>query len=401
MTRQAVLLAVFFVDFRAWLCYNTTGIVERGDDVRYLDKERLRERVCNRVTEDITNGWVDNVALAVWQDGHEMLNESFGNANARTVYNLASMTKPVTAVAALIAAERGLLSLDEPIENYYPAFADRMVTVRDENGEITGCEPARRKITPRLLLCHSAGYPFGERLNTLNEEECRTLENSIAVCASIPLAFQPGESHGYSATVAWDVLVRIIERVTGEDYQAFITRAIFAPCDMADTAYTVSDEQWERMVTMHRHVDGKSVTVPTRKGWYNQYPSTHYLGCAGLFSTLSDYMNFALMLQNGGVYNGRRVMSETSAREMATPQLSLVANPGSQPWGLGVRVIRGEEYGLLPAGSFGWSGAYGTHFWVDPVNRITAVYMKNSLHDGGAGTHTATNFEEDVHNALI
>ncbi len=369
--------------------------------MRYLDKEKLKKLVTDRVATDIENSWVDNVALAVWQDGCEVLNAAFGNADERTVFNLASMTKPVTAVATLIAAERGLLSLDDPIENYYPVFADRMVAVRNEGGEVIGLEPAHRKITPRLLLCHSSGYPYGERLNTMNEEECRTLENAIAVCASIPLAFQPGESQGYSATVAWDVLVRIIEQVTGEDYQAFITRTIFEPCDMVDTAYTVSDEQWARMVTMHSRVDGKSVAVPTRKGWYNQYPSTHYLGCAGLFSTLSDYMKFALMLQNGGIYNGRRVMSERSVREMATPQLPPSVNPGAEPWGLGVRVIRGDEYGLLPAGSFGWSGAYGTHFWVDPENRITAVYMKNSMHDGGAGTHTAVNFERDVHDAWI
>lgn len=369
--------------------------------MRYLNTERLRENVMRRATVDIAENLVDNVALAVWQDGHEVLNTAFGKANEHTVYNLASMTKPITAVATLVAAERGLLSLDDPIERYYPEFADRVVTVRNEQGEITGTEPARRKITPRLLLCHSAGYPFCERLNTLNEEECRTLENSIAACAAMPLAFQPGEAHGYSATVAWDVLVRIIERVTGEDYQDFITRTIFEPCDMVDTAYTVSDGQWARMVPMHDRVDGMSVAVPTRRGWYNQYPSTHYLGCAGLFSTLSDYMKFALMLQNGGVCNGRRVMSERSVQEMATPQLPPSVNSGAEPWGLGVRVIRGEEYGLLPAGSFGWSGAYGTHFWVDPENRITAVYMKNSVCDGGANASTAIHFEEDVRNALM
>ncbi len=365
-----------------------------------MNAVRLREKVTRRVTADRESGLVDNVALAVWQDGHEVLTASFGNADERTVYNLASMTKPITAVAVLIAAEQGLLSLDDPIEKYYPAFADRVVALRNEGGEVVGYEPARQKITPRLLLAHAAGYPFCERLNTMSEEECRTLENSIAVCAAMPLAFQPGEGHGYSATVAWDVLLGIIERVTGEDYQAFITRTIFEPCAMADTAYSMTDDRWARMVSMHNCVDGKSVSVPIKRGWYNQYPSTHYLGCAGLFSTLSDYTKFALMLQNGGTYNGRRVLSEASIREMATPQLALDVNPGAEPWGLGVRVIRGEEYGLLPAGTFGWSGAYGTHFWVDPVNRITAVYMKNSVCGGSANAHTARHFEEDVHTSL-
>ncbi len=377
----------------------------RGEKMRFLDQAKLRENVFRHITEDIANGWVDNVSLTVWQNGCEVLNESFGNADDKTVFRVASMTKPITAVATLIAAERGLLSIDEPIENYYPAFANPVVALKNEKGEVIGYEPARRKITPRLLLAHSSGYSYydnlGERLNAMTEEECRTLENSIAVCATMPLSFQPGESQGYSATIAWDVLVRMLEQVTGEDYLSFVTRAIFEPCDMVDTTYLLSDEQWSRIVPMHNHVDGKPVTVPMKKGWYGKYPSTHFLGCAGMYSTASDYIKFAQMLQNGGVYNGQRVMSEVSVHEMATPQLSFDANPGSQPWGLGVRVIRGEEYGILPHGSFGWSGAYGTHFWVDPENRIVAVYMKNSLHNGGAGTHTASHFEEDVHNALI
>jgi len=374
--------------------------------MRLLNEAQLRDNVVRRVTADIANGWVDNVALAVWQDGHEMLNESFGNASERAVYRMASMTKPVTAVAVLLLVERGLLGLDDLVEDYLPAFADRRVILIDSERKEIGSEPSRRPLTVRHLLCHTSGLSNNvrtdARMAAMTDEERRTLENTLKVYAEFLLAFHPEESAAYSGVIAWDLLVAIVEKVTGEDYLAFLTREIFEPCEMVDTTFVPTEEQWARMVPMHNRADGRSVEHPMNEGCvFNNFPCTHYLGGAGLISTLSDYMKFALMLQNGGVYNGRRVISEASVCEMATPQLSLAANPGSQPWGLGVRVIRGEEYGVLPAGSFGWSGAYGTHFWVDPVNRITAVYMKNSVHDGGSGAITSAHFEEDVHNALI
>lgn len=374
--------------------------------MRCLDKTKLYDNVQRRVAADIENGWVDNVTLAVWQDGQEVLKESFGNADERTVYRMASMTKPITTVAAMIMVERGLLQLDDLVETYLPAFADRMVAIRNERGEVVGTEPARTKLTVRHLLCHTSGHWYGEGLaqypDAMTEEDCRTLENAVATYATFPLAFHPTESQAYSGTIAWDILVSILQRTAGEDFQAFLTREIFVPCEMTDTTFVPTDEQWARMVPMHNRVDGKCVEEPRHNGCvFENIPCTHYLGGAGLISTLSDYVNFALMLQNGGVYNGRRILSEASIREIATPQLSPSANPGSQPWGLGVRVIRGEEYHRLPAGSFGWSGAYGTHFWVDPENRITAVYMKNSVFDGGSGALTSAHFEEDVYNALL
>ena len=372
--------------------------------MRYLDKARLCDTVTRRVETDLAEQTVSQVALSVWQDGEEMLTAGFGGVDAHTVFRMASMTKPVTAVAVMIAVERGLLSLDDAIERFLPEFADRRVAVRNEQGEVIGDEPARRKITPRLLLSHSSGLIYADphgRFNAMTAEDRRTLENGVAVCAELMLAFQPGESQGYSNTIAWDPLLLILERLTGEDYLTFITREIFQPCGMVDTTYLPTDEQYDRMALMHNFVDGKSTVVSVERGFYEGYPNTHYLGCAGLYSTLSDYMKFALMLQNGGEYNGHRILSAASVEEIATPQLSIEANPGAEPWGLSVRVIRGEEYPYLPVDTFGWSGAYGTHFWVDPVNRITAVYMKNSKYDGGAGTQTARHFEEDVYTSLV
>ena len=371
--------------------------------MRRLNKELLKNHLIRRTEADLHDGRVGGVSVSLWQDGEEVFSHSFGETNERTLFRMASMTKPVTAVATMIAVERGLLSLDDPIEKYLPEFANMRVAVCNESGEVIGEEPARRSLTPRLLLAHSSGLdydgPCCKEFSNMTDEERLTMENSVAACARMHLSFQPGESQGYSHTVAWDPLLTIIQNLTGEDYAEFITKEIFVPCGMVDTTYTPSDEQYSRMIPMHDFIDGKATTVELQKGWYTCFPNTHYLGCAGLYSTLADYIKFALMLQNGGEINGHRILSEKSVREIATPQLSESANPGGQPWGLAVRVIRGNDE-RLPEGAFGWRGAYGTHFWVDPTNRITEVYMKNSHFDRGHTAITAAHFEEDVMAAL-
>jgi len=373
--------------------------------MRYLDKDKLNEKVTRRAEEDMAACRIPAAVLSVWQDGREVLTRGFGGADEHTVFRMASMTKPITAVATMIAVERGLLSLDDLVEDYLPQFADRRVAMRDMRGEVMGGEPAHQKITIRHLLCHSSGHCYrdslGARVSEMTDEERRTLEHSVAVYATLMLDFHPGESQGYSGVIAWDILVTVLQMVTGEDFLAFITREILTPCGMADTTFVPTAEQWARMIPMHIRVDEQNAVDPMWEGCvFENFPCTHYLGGAGLISTLSDYMNFAQMLLNGGEYTGHRILSADSVRQMATPQLPLSANPGAEPWGLGVRVIRGAEYARLPEGAFGWSGAYGTHFWVDPVNRITAVYMKNSKYDGGSGAVTSAHFEEDVTAAL-
>ena len=178
-------------------------------------------------------------------------------------------------------------------------------------------------------------------------------------------------------------------------------RSIFVPCRMKDTTFSPTAEQWERMVTVHDYVNGQAVVGETHAGCvFVDLPTTHPLGGAGLISTLDDYSNFAEMLLRGGCFEGNRVLTEKSVRLMATPQVSHALQPKPKRWGLAVKVVTDESYGRLPVGAFGWSGAYGTHFWVDPANRITAVYMKNSHYDSGGDAVTANNFEEDVTAAL-
>ena len=152
---------------------------------------------------------------------------------------------------------------------------------------------------------------------------------------------------------------------------------------------------------MHIKENGKSGVFEMKEGCvFENVPVTHYLGGAGLISSLDDYTSFAKMLLNKGEINGNRVISEKAVKLISTPQVPESIMPGNERWGLGVRVITSENYRYLPVGTFGWSGAYGTHFWIDPVNSIAAVYMKNSMYDGGSCAVTAANFEKDVFNSF-
>ena len=133
---------------------------------------------------------------------------------------------------------------------------------------------------------------------------------------------------------------------------------------------------------------------------FEDYPCTHYLGGAGLVSTLKDYSRFAKMLLNNGRTSQTQLISENTFRLMHTPHVPETIMPGAERWGLGVRVITEDSYPYLPVSTFGWSGAYGSHFWVDPENELIAVYMKNSKVDGGAGNESARKFEEAVCRSL-
>ena len=236
----------------------------------------------------------------------------------------------------------------------------------------------------------------------MTEVDKETLDSSIDYYIKTGLDFEPGSMQAYSGTGAFDVLTKIIELVTGEDYLQFLDREIFKPCDMVDTTFILSDQQAERLVDMHYKKDGQNSLFQMVSGCtFENFPATHYLGGAGLLSTLRDYCNFAKMLLNKGKVSGGRILKEESVQMLGSQQISRDIMPGETQWGLGVRVITDNTHPFLPKGCFGWSGAYGPHFWIDPDNNIFAVYMKNSRFDGGASNESARNFESAVYNVLV
>ena len=378
--------------------------------MKKLDRELLARTVTDTVLGDVAQGKVGGAAALVLQQGEVVFEGFFFDSGSPfevrrdTLFRMASMTKPVTAVAVMKLAERGLLNLDDPIGKYLPKL-DKLPLGKVCDDRLTKLEESYR-LTIRNLLTHSSGFgsgPVGDWIGKhRTQERMQNLETVVDYYADCALDFAPLTAQAYSGVVAFDVAARIVEVVSGMPYDCFLKQKIFDPLGMVDTTFAPTAEQWKRMIPMHDRVEEKSVVKPTKPGTiFEGFPTTYFAGGAGLASTLQDYIRFAEMLQNGGRLDGVQILTEDSVRQMATPQLPRAIAPGNEVWGLGVRVIARDAYGPLPVGTFGWRGAYGTHFWVDPVNKITAIYLKNSHYDGGSGAKTARQMEEDVHQSLL
>ena len=370
----------------------------------------LKNNIEKAALYDFENNKVFGSAYCVIQGDDVIYQKCFGTVSAdntqpvteNTIFRMASMTKPVTAAAILILVDRGLLSLYDKVSEYLPEFKDIHITQITQSG-LKDLGKAQNEITICNLLTHTSGIgtePLKEQKMT--DEDRKSIDSSVEFYSGIGLDFEPGTKQQYSPFGAFDVLAKIIEKVSGTDYQDFLFQEIFEPCGMLNTTFTPTREQWKTMIAMHNKVDGKSCDEKMiDECVFSDFPKTHYLGGAGLVSTLADYLRFAKMLLNKGKTPAKQIMREDTLRLMHTPFVSEDIMPSSERWGLGVRVIVSENYENLPVGAFGWSGAYGTHFWVDPANNISAVYMKNSLFDGGAGNESARNFEKAVSDSLI
>lgn len=371
-----------------------------------LDARLLEHNISRRIQDDVRSQRVCGAAVAVLQRGEMIYEAAFGyqhpdrseGLRQDAIFRIASMTKPVTAVAVLLQAQRGKLKLEDEVSVYLPQYA-RVPLVTADNY----CAAPLRIWH---LLTHTSGMQavpeYNEWLRRIPPENKKTLAGAVDYYAKLPVAYEPGTLRRYSGRATFDILARIVEVTSGIGFEEFVQQEIVAPCGMVDTTFAPTPGQWERVVGMHDYQDGRSVASKTTAGCVvDDYPVTHPLGGAGLVSTLADYVKFAQMLQNKGRASGGSVLDAQWIERMTTAQLPAEMMSEAVNQGLSVRVITGEGYPWLPVGTFGWSGAYGTHFWVDPINEITAVYLKNSRYDGGSGAVTAKHFEEDVFLSIL
>ncbi len=370
--------------------------------MKLLNKDLLNKYVDIMAEYDIENHKIFGSAYYVYQKNNLEFTKCYGTVDLNneekvtdtTMFRLASMTKPISTIAALILVDRGVISLEDSIDKYLPEYKGILIVDAD------GKESKPTKIpTIKNLLNHTSGIGCNpNKETTLTQEEFKDLNGAASFYLRVGLDFDPESMQHYSPTGAFDILAKIIEIVSGMDYASFLQKEIFIPCDMPDTTFKPTKEQEKRIIAMHNRVDEQNAVFDMYDGCiFECYPYEHYLGGAGLASTLKDYANFAQMLLNKGEFNGTRILSEKTFNEMCTPQVSYELMPQTERWGLGVRIITDESYPNLPVGAFGWSGAYGSHFWIDPVNEIFAVYMKNSKFDGGAANESARYFERAVY----
>ena len=372
--------------------------------MKTLNGKQLTSNIEKIAEYDLENNNVFGSSYYVYQNGDTVLKRHFGYADAEgiipiddnTIFRMASMTKPVTAVAMLILIERGLISLSDPVHKFLPEFKNIHVISKD--GVDLGI--TQTDVNIMHLLTHTSGLGT-DKVVTLTDDDRKTIQNTLNCYIKAGLDFEPFSMQRYSPYAAFDALEAIAEEVTKQDFESFLQENIFIPCNMKDTTFCPTEEQWDRLAVMHNKNDGKSIIGSINRGCvFGQFPYKHKLAGAGLISTLNDYSSFGRMLLNGGIINNKQIIAYDTFKMMTKAYVPKNIMPGNENWGLGVRVITDETYDVLPVGTFGWSGAYGTHFWIDPSNNICAIFMKNSQFDGGSGNKSACRFEEAVHNSF-
>ncbi|MGH7011277.1 MAG: serine hydrolase domain-containing protein, partial [Caulobacteraceae bacterium] len=317
-----------------------------------------------------------------------------------TLFRIASMTKPVTSLAALMLMEEGKLSLSDPITRWAPEFADMRV-LKSPSGPLDQTYPAPRDIIVEDLMTHRAGLAYAfSSVGPIAQAHERALGDVLnqqmspdvwmKALGSLPLSFPPGERFHYSH--ATDVLGFLVGRVAGTGFREFLFERIFEPLGMDDTDFYVPPEKRDRSAAVYRQDQETGALEPVAfKAWDS--PPNYCGGGGGLISTAEDYLKFARMLLNGGVLNGLRLVSEETVRAMRTNRLTdaqreipFLGMPfwAGQGFGLGLSVITDPEkqawMGPGSKGAYGWPGAFGTWWRVDPQEDMILIYLiQNSM----------------------
>jgi CubicO group peptidase (beta-lactamase class C family) len=309
-----------------------------------------------------------------------------------SMFRMASMTKPICTTAVLMCKDRGLLDLDAPISTYIDFHHSGVGQII--NNEAVFLEEAR-EIRLRDVLSHSSGLGSGPIGNAQTSSIISPINpnESVEGLNGYYLDFKPGTRAAYSALSAFELAACAVEAVTQTPFDQFVKDEIFTPLGMVDTTFVVNDEQATRLVDLplpdnQGHIE--KIDIGRRSSTWS--PEGFVGGSSGLFSTLTDYMKFANMLAFGGEINGRRYLSRESFLEMTSQQIRI---SDTTAWGLGVcvRIAKGNDQ-PLPVGCFGWSGAFGTHFFVDPSSKTACVLMLNHANCNGSESPFSKEFEK-------
>jgi CubicO group peptidase (beta-lactamase class C family) len=406
------------------------GVTEgEGDDAMSVGLSEARlGRLRDVMAGYVERGAIPGIVTAVSRRGETHV-EAFGTLEAGgsapmrrdTIFRVASLTKPVTAVAAMILVEECRLRLDDPVDRYLPELADRKVLKRLD-GPLDDTVPADRPISLRdlLTLRMGFGYPLGasdewpirkamvERGVDVRPEPVKADPDAwITSLGSLPLLHQPGEVWMYDT--ASDVLGLLIARASGQPLEMFFRERIFEPLGMNDTAFSVPADKVDRLATCYQsdHERGGLKVWDPAEGGYWSRPPAFQGGRGGLVSTVDDYLAFGQMMLNAGRHGPERILSRLSVEAMTTNQLSPEQRAGgrlflgpNRGWGLGLAVcVERDEISAVP-GRFGWDGGYGTSWTSDRAEGLIGILLTQRLWDSPEGPNVVSDFWTSAYAAI-
>jgi CubicO group peptidase (beta-lactamase class C family) len=388
-----------------------------------LSGERLA-RIGATLKADIEAGRIPGAVIAIARRGKLVVLDAYGWRDKAagvvmttdTIFNIASMTKPMTTVAALMLYEQGKILIDDPLSNYFPKFANMRVATREASEPTAETVPANRQITIQDLMRHTSGLIYGGRGTSVvhkmypagSGDAARDYDGTAFLdkLASLPLLHQPATVWDYGFGL--DVLGLTIESITKQTLGQYLQANLFSPLGMTDTGFSISAEKAGRYAkplpadpdTGKPQVRSPELTQPIKFECGG--------GCAA--STASDYLRFAMMLMNRGSGGEARLLGPKTVDYMLSDQLgpnirNLVGNadPTRADYGFGlglaVRTSPGVVRMMGSVGQFSWPGASGTDWWVDPIEQLAVVYL--SAAPGPIRWHYRQKINALVYQAII
>ncbi len=369
-----------------------------------LDAQRLA-RIPERMREFVDRGEIAGAVTLVARHGQvaQLHAEGYQDLESKkpmqpdSIFQVMSMTKPVTAVAIMMLAEAGKLAVSDPVERYLPDFKGQMLVESKSSDGVKLRKPAR-PITIRDLMTHTSGMPAAlpPAAANLYTRMDRSLADAVVLFSQQPLDFEPGSKWQYSNS-GIATLGRIVEVVDGRPFEQFIAAEILQPLAMKDTFFFPPADKTGRIALVYaRNPAGKLVRAggeilggdPTHYRRGTKYPAPEF----GMYSTASDLAAFYQMMLNDGVYQGKRLLSPASVRVMSQVHTGEIEKASWFPggaYGLAWEVIR-QPLGtatLMSIGTYGHGGAFGTHGWIDPKKDLVGVFLVQNSGGGDSAKY--------------
>jgi CubicO group peptidase (beta-lactamase class C family) len=411
LARVSALVVVLAVAAPVWVApvfAQALPAAARPEDVG-LSSARL-QRLTSTFDGYVRDGKLAGAVVLVTRRGKVAYSHAFGQRDLEShasmkedaIFRVASQTKALVSVGALMLQEEGKLLISDPVGKYIPEFQKTKVAVLRAGGY--DVVDAKRPITIHDLLTHTSGASYGDGpAKDLWEKAGITgwyfanrdepVAATVTRMAALPFDSQPGEKYVYGYST--DILGVVLERASGQPLDEFLRTRLFEPLKMNDTHFYLPPGKVSRLATVYSAKDGKLERAPTEgtmasQGAYVEGPRKSFSGGAGIVSTASDYARFLQMMLGGGELDGVRILGRKTVELMTVDHLpdNVEHNPG-QGFGLGFSVLKdlGQRGSPGTIGEFGWGGAYHSTYWVDPKEQMVVVYFTQLLPSGGLDDH--------------